>query len=108
MRNGILIFSICLIVVCSAGCSCLKKTALNVIEAPKIIWGSSTRALEQARDRAVSRSFECRFEECFDAVIKMTSAEAVAILSPQEETEKETAEGKNDTGMGLVGSSGDT
>lgn len=46
------------------GCASVKETA-------KTIWGSSTRALEDARVDAISRSFYCDIDECFDAVLTL-------------------------------------
>ncbi|GEM_PF-3160694 len=39
------------------------------IEVTKVLWGSSTRALEEVRGEAISQSYPCRFEECFDAIV---------------------------------------
>ena len=42
-----------------------------VMEPFRILWGSSTRALEQARAQAVSRTYNCDFDACYDAVLKI-------------------------------------
>ena len=47
-----------------AGCAEIK-------DIPKVIWGSSTLALEKARTNAIRQTFHCRFEECFDAVVSL-------------------------------------
>ena len=74
------------------GCTFLKNTASNIVESPKILWGSSTHALEQARPQAISRTYQCHLEECRGAVLKLTEAEVEEILSPQEESEKKANE----------------
>ena len=46
------------------GCAPIQETA-------KVIWGSSTNALEKARPQAISKTFHCNFDECFDAVVSL-------------------------------------
>ena len=70
----------------------MKKTAANVIESPKIVWGSSTRALEEARRGAISKAFACSFEECFDAVAAIALASEVDIETPDEKQQREEKE----------------
>ncbi len=41
----------------------------RIIDIPKVIWGSSTRALEEARADAISRTYRCSFGDCYDTVI---------------------------------------
>ncbi len=43
----------------------------KVLEPFKTIWGSSTRALETARDQALSKTYFCGFNDCYDAVLKV-------------------------------------
>ena len=51
----------------------------QIIEIPKIIWGSSTRALEDARVDALSKTYRCSFNDCYDAVLSFARAkEALA------------------------------
>ncbi|MCA9406903.1 MAG: hypothetical protein KC684_10220 [Candidatus Omnitrophica bacterium] len=51
------------------GCFCLG--GCSPLEMVKTIWGSSTRALENARVDAITQSFECGIDECFDAVLAL-------------------------------------
>ena len=37
----------------------------------KTIWGSSTRALDHAREEAISKTYSCDFESCYDAVFNI-------------------------------------
>lgn len=39
------------------------------VETLKVLWGSSTRALEEARGEAISQSYSCRFDDCFNAIV---------------------------------------
>lgn len=38
-----------------------------------MIWGSSTRALEKARDEAIVQTYKCRFDECFEEVLTLSA-----------------------------------
>ncbi len=80
----------------SAGCSFFKKTAANVIESPKIIFGSSTRALEEARKDAISKAFACSFQECFDAVAAISLDSEVKIETPEEKAQREEKEAEQE------------
>ena len=48
----------------AAGCAIVSEPF-------KVIWGSSTRALEQARDEALTKTYSCDFDACYDAVLKI-------------------------------------
>ena len=50
-----------LVTIFCVGCTQITETA-------KVIWGSSTADLEKARKEAMSKTFKCTLEECFDAV----------------------------------------
>lgn len=41
----------------------------KIMEPPRMIWGSSTKALEDARGTGVIREFACAFDDCFGDVI---------------------------------------
>ncbi len=43
----------------------------RIIEPFKVIWGSSTRALEEARDQAISKTYNCDLGACYDAVLEI-------------------------------------
>ena len=45
-----------------AGCARLR-------DIPSAVWGSSTRALEEARVDALSKTYSCSFRECYQAVL---------------------------------------
>lgn len=78
MRSTILIF----LLLSLAGCSTIQEPF-------KVVWGSSTRALEKARDNAVRRSFFCAVDQCFDAVLLIAqkqSQQAPALPKAEEQT----------------------
>ncbi len=43
----------------------------KIMEPFRVIWGSSTRALEEARDQAISKTYGCDFDACYDAVLEI-------------------------------------
>src|SRR5438105_841828 len=55
-------------IVAVSGCS-------PVVETVKTVWGSSTRALEDARDEAIKKTYHCPYDECFDAVLSLARNE---------------------------------
>jgi len=50
------------------GCSFLQETY-------RTIWGTSTRALEDARVDAISHKFNCTYDECYNAVLDLTGSQ---------------------------------
>ncbi len=56
----------------SQGCSWLA-------DMPRTLWGSSIRALENARLNALSRSYICSFDDCFDAVLSLGRNESMYV-----------------------------
>lgn len=66
-RNIYYILAIGLIFFCS-GCARFMD---NAQEPFRTVWGSSTRALEKARATAMSKTYYCSFEDCFNAVIAL-------------------------------------
>ncbi|HQP10596.1 MAG TPA: hypothetical protein PKV41_04360 [Candidatus Omnitrophota bacterium] len=56
----------CVVLVCLVSCGCAR-----VLDAPRVIWGSSTRALEEARADAVAKTYRCSFNDCYDAVLNL-------------------------------------
>ncbi|HPN88922.1 MAG TPA: hypothetical protein PLH56_06265 [Candidatus Omnitrophota bacterium] len=58
------IFIVMIAVVLLAGCQ-------HLMEAPKIIWGNSLKELENARVRADKKTYLCRFEDCYAAILTL-------------------------------------
>ncbi|MFA5060584.1 MAG: hypothetical protein WC676_08160 [Candidatus Omnitrophota bacterium] len=46
----------------------------RVTEVTKALWGSSTRALEDSRVDAISKTFPCSFDDSFNEVLKIAAA----------------------------------
>lgn len=44
----------------------------QVTEVSRTIWGTSTRALDDARIDAITLTYECNYDACYDAVLAMT------------------------------------
>lgn len=54
-------------------CICLSSFGCaRAVETTKVIWGSSTKALEEARADALSQKYLCFYTECFDAVLSVS------------------------------------
>ncbi len=67
MRSLFILF----LILFAAGCA-------QVQEFPKIMWGSSTRALEEARVDALRKTYTCSFDECYEAVLQLDRQVSVA------------------------------
>ncbi len=50
------------------GCAAFKEEA-------KLLWGSSTQALEEARTESLKSTFSCSWDQCFSSVIKYANSE---------------------------------
>ena len=64
-------FFVLAVVFCS-GCAVIKEDA-------KLIWGSSTKQLEDGRKTAVSKTFSCDPKSCFDAILKFADIQGDAV-----------------------------
>ncbi len=58
------IFLAIIVLLAAAGCG-------HVSEFSKTIWGSSTRALEEARVNGIVKTYDCPVNRCYDEVIKI-------------------------------------
>jgi signal recognition particle GTPase len=52
----------------------------RVTEFTKAVWGSSTEALEEARNDALSRTFRCSVDECFNEVVVISAEQEYEIF----------------------------
>lgn len=57
----------------------------QITETVKVIWGSSTRALENARVDAISKTYRCSFNDCFDEVLTLARAEKIKIIEEDDD-----------------------
>ena len=71
MKKGIFLFFIIFFSV--LGCARLQETG-------KVFWGSSTKALEEARVSATSQTYRCFLVECFDEVLSLAEEEGLTIF----------------------------
>lgn len=82
-----------------SGCGSVQETA-------KVVWGSSTKALEEARANAAVKTFNCSYAQCFDAVLSYVNAESKepvdltapvtsALVKPVSETDAQYSPTKN-------------
>lgn len=62
------------------------------MEISKTIWGSSTRALENARKEAVTKDYPCSIDACFDAVTRLTQGDKQKDFKNQFQEEGEEPE----------------
>lgn len=47
----------------------------HISESTKIVLGTSTKKLEEARVEAISKKFNCGFEDCYEAVLSLARNE---------------------------------
>ncbi len=62
MKKNIHMFGFCLLIALG-GCTPL--------EMGRTVWGSSIRALDEARVDAFKKTYSCQFDQCFDAVLAL-------------------------------------
>lgn len=83
MKRIFCVFAVVVMCAVFAGCARLK-------EIPKMLWGSSTLALEDARIDAVSRIYECSYNDCFNKILEI--AKEVKEVKVKKDEEDQTAE----------------
>ncbi|MBN1869593.1 MAG: hypothetical protein JW847_03335 [Candidatus Omnitrophica bacterium] len=59
----------------------------HVTETAKVIWGSSIRALEDARVDALTKTYRCSLNDCYDAVLDLSRHQNVQNSQAENETE---------------------
>ncbi len=82
-------FFLCGFIIVLAGCA-------RLTEPLRVIWGSSTAALERARADGLRKTYACSFEECYEAVLSLarTQEEQEAKAKQEEESKKASEEGE--------------
>lgn len=60
------VFLFAVIILFFSGCAQLQEVS-------KTIWGSSTRALDNARETAIFKEYNCTVSECFDVALSLGS-----------------------------------
>lgn len=69
----------------TSGCA---KIMEPIMEPPRVLWGSSTRALEAARDQAISKTYNCDFNACYDAVLEIIKERKYVLFINQRSKER--------------------
>ena len=80
MRFILMIAIVCL---CSS-CASLNHGVDNTVEVGKTIWGSSTRALEQARDNAITKTYDKSYWDCVRSAIAVVGKKHWVIFKKDE------------------------
>jgi hypothetical protein len=66
----------------------LTASSCQSVQEPfKVVWGSSTRALEDARIDSVSKIYKCEFNPCFNAVLSLERKNIDKTQVPQTQSE---------------------
>ena len=78
MRFILIVAIVCL---CS---SCAPFGVDNTIEVSKTLWGSSTRALEAARDRAITKTYDKSYWDCVRSSIAVVGKRHWVIFQKNE------------------------
>jgi len=73
MRKHIYFVSLFLFSFLVFGCASVQETS-------KVIWGSSTKALEERRVDGIKKTYQCRYQECFDEVIKIAQEQKLTVF----------------------------
>ena len=71
MKNKVFFSLVFVLFLC--GCARLHETG-------KVLWGSSTKALEEKRSAAASRTYQCFLSECFDEVVSFSEKEGLTMF----------------------------
>ena len=82
--------SVLILLLAASTLSCARLTDI-----PKVIWGSSTRALEQARAEALTKTYACSFKQCYEAVLALAFTDdswSVPVAEYDETAEEEETE----------------
>ena len=72
----------------------IPKSGPELQEAVKFIWGSSTKALEDAKVDAIKKTYRCSFDDCYDAILTLARAEPIYVKKYNEEGEEIDEEGE--------------
>ena len=80
MRFILIVAIVCL---CSS-CDTLNNGVDNIVEVGKTIWGSSTRALEAARDKAITKTYDKSYWDCVRSAISVVGKKKWVIFKKDE------------------------
>ena len=52
----------------------------SLVEPAKVLWGSSTRALENARSSAIRKTYQCPYSQCYETVLEIVKKNEWAVF----------------------------
>lgn len=78
-----LILILAILGLCSS-CATLDHGVDNTVEFGKTIWGSSTRALEEARDKAITKTYDKSYWDCVRSAIAVVEKRKWVIFKKDE------------------------
>jgi len=68
-----------------SSCASLNHGVDNTVEVAKTIWGSSTRALEQARDNAITKTYDKPYWDCVRSSIAVVTKKQNWVIFKKDE-----------------------
>lgn len=72
----------------------IPKSGPELQEAVKFIWGSSTKALEDAKVDAIKKTYRCSFNDCYNSILTLARTEPIYVKKYNEEGEEIDEEGE--------------
>ena len=73
MRSKRFLVFVTMLALAGGGCARVSETA-------RVVWGSSTRALEEARADAISKTYQCSYEDCYKEALKIVKLEKLEVF----------------------------
>src|SRR5665213_384824 len=81
-RSNLLLF---MSVLSLSSCAAAHHGVDNTVEVCKTIWGSSTRALEQARDNAITKTYDKSYWDCVRSAIDVAGKKQHWVIFKKDE-----------------------
>ncbi len=78
------VFFIATVWLCCSSCATLNKVVAVPVEVAKSIWGSSTRVLEQARNKAITTTYDKPYWDCMHSAIAVAGKKHWVIFNKNE------------------------
>ena len=80
MRFIMIVAVVCLF----SSCAALQNGKDNTVEFTKTIWGSSTKALEKARDHAITKNYDKAYWDCMHTALAVMGKQKWVIFKKDE------------------------
>jgi hypothetical protein len=81
--NSSFILIVAIVCLCSS-CTTLNKVKDNTVEVSKTLWGSTTRALEAARDKAMTKTYDKSYWDCMRSAVAVVKKKKWVIFQKDE------------------------